>query len=353
MKLKNIFYFIFIILVTVLLFEFIYFFFYYNISFYNFENRFMLYSSDKSSEVFVNKKNFVQYIPNQKIHNKGYYFVNNRWIKEYDYFFKTNNLGLVQNNNVKKNIPSILFLGDSFLEGQGSEPWFNSFENTYSYKNYQLINGGFLATGFQQWYNLYKNVKEVEGIKINKIAIIFISDDLDRGIFQLDKNTLNCIKDYNVCVGHEGFYGIPHHNNLNNFLQQMYNARNQSKLTNGNFKKQFKIFFPGTQMLYSLSRSFIERKKNIEVIKKMINEFGDNIVFIHLPTKKDIYLDTFEADSKRISKIIISLGGNYVNGSKNCFLTKKDFLKYDGHPNKKGYSKISNCTNISLKEIFH
>jgi hypothetical protein len=310
----------------------------------------MFFSSNKNSAVFDNKKNFFLYFPDQKIRSKGYYLIKDKWFKEYDYSFKTNNLGLVQNKDIKKNHPSILFLGDSALEGQGAEPWFNEFEKIYSYKKYQLINGGFLGTGFQQWYNLYRYLKEEKKIQVNKIVIFFISDDLNRGIFQLNSNALNCIKDFNVCSGYEGFYGIPDNNNLQNFLEKISSVRNGASLVKTDFREQIKRFFPATKFVYSISKSHIEQRKNEEVIRKFINEFKENIVFVHIPTKRDVYLNTFDIDSEKIKKIIIESKGNYINGFEKCPLVKEDFYNYDGHPNKNGYRKMYLCLDTILRK---
>lgn len=310
----------------------------------------MLFASDKNNTVFDNKKNFFLYFPYQKIRHKAYYLIKDKWIKEYDYSFKTNNLGLVQNKDINRNHPSILFLGDSFLQGQGAEPWFNEFEKIYSYKKYQLINGGFLGTGFQQWYNLYHHLKEENKIQINKIVIFFISEDINRGIFQLNTNVLNCIKDFNVCRGYEGFYGMPDNNYLQNFLEKLSKFRNKSTLVDADFREQIKKFFPATKSIYIILRSRIDQRKNEEVIKKLIDEFKDNIVFIHMPTKKDLYLNTFDIDSVKISKIIIESKGSYINGFEKCPLAKEDFYNYDGHPNKNGYRKMYLCLDAILRQ---
>ena len=83
----------------------------------------------------------------------------------YKYDININNLGLVQDQDLQKDIPSILFLGDSFTEGQGGDgSWINFFGGNYN--NYQIINGGLLGTGFQQFellnsYLSNHNIKKV------------------------------------------------------------------------------------------------------------------------------------------------------------------------------------------------
>ena len=75
-----------------------------------------------------------------------------------------------------------------------------------NYKDYQIINGGFLGTGFQQ-FELIDNY--LSNFDISKVFLIYLGDDLRRDIFQFNNQQLNCLNDYNLCLGNESFYG--HH----------------------------------------------------------------------------------------------------------------------------------------------
>ena len=110
------------------------------------DKRFMLFSE---GNVFSNIDKIFKYYPNQKIISKTFYKIDNTWKKEYEYEIVTNNFGLVQKDDIKTNSPSILFLGDSFVEGQGSYSWVNKFNGKF--ENYQIINGGIIGTGPQQF----------------------------------------------------------------------------------------------------------------------------------------------------------------------------------------------------------
>ena len=79
--------------------------------------------------IFKNYGNFYKYNENLRdIRYLNFFYNKDKLIKIWDYNFSTNNYGLVQDNNIYKNIKSILFLGDSFTEGQGSESWINYFD---------------------------------------------------------------------------------------------------------------------------------------------------------------------------------------------------------------------------------
>ena len=79
----------------------------------------------------------------------------------------TNNFGLVQNNNISREKNSILFLGDSFTEGQGYSAWINKF----FFKKFQIINGGLLGKRYKQFEYLENHISE--NFKISKV-IVFI-----------------------------------------------------------------------------------------------------------------------------------------------------------------------------------
>ena len=115
-----------------------------------------------------------------------------------------NNLGLVQDQDLQKNIPSILFLGDSFTEGQGGGSWINFLGGNYN--NYQIINGGLLGTGFQQFELLNSYLSNYD---IKKVFVLFIGDDLRRDVFQFNSQQQKCLMNHKACNGSESFYGFP------------------------------------------------------------------------------------------------------------------------------------------------
>ena len=52
--------------------------------------------------VFKNHEKIFKYHPKKRILSQTFYNVNNRWHKEYEYEIITNNLGLVQKNDISK-----------------------------------------------------------------------------------------------------------------------------------------------------------------------------------------------------------------------------------------------------------
>ncbi len=313
--------------------------------------RYMLF---QEGGVFQNKDKIFKYLPNKNILSKTYYNINGKWLEEYSYYFKTNNFGLVQNNDILKKKKSILFLGDSFVEGQGAEPWINKFNG--SYKDFQIINGGILGTGPQQFKLLDDHISE--HFIINKVIFFYIGDDLRRNIFNISQSSLNCLENHTKCSGKENFHGFPFDKkDPKSFLNFLKNERkkNNSISLYENVKKEIKSFFlnlyivkiPNNlikQKFYKSNNIYL--KKNLDSINNLIQKYNNNIYFIQLKNKNEIIFgkeyDTFFAE-------------NFIKkNSKNHFVCNFDneienFHKIDMHPNSKGYDFLFYCVKNILK----
>tara|TARA_Y100000816_G_C26068838_1_gene561956 strand:+ start:327 stop:1415 length:1089 start_codon:yes stop_codon:yes gene_type:complete len=312
----------------------------------------------EEGSVFNNVNSIFKYHPNKTIKSSVYFNLEGKWFKEYDYEIITNNFGLVQRNNLKKEIPSILFLGDSFVEGQGSESWINKFNGNFN--NFQIINGGILGTGPQQFELLEKHISTKFNTK--KVLFFYIGDDLRRNIFNIPNNTMLCLESFKNCKGDENFYGFPlRDQNPENFLNQLNSYRDEIlKKRNllGSIKKKFKDFFYELNTLkiitnYMRQKFYFSKneyiKKNFSSILNLYKKFGDSIIFIQLRNKNEIIYgkeyDTFYAEKyikNLTNKHYICDFGNDIN----------NFNKIDMHPNKKGYDHLFKCVNKILNKEF-
>ncbi len=319
-----------------------------NIKIKNFDayKRYMLF---QEGEVFQNVDNFFKYKENKKILSKTYYNINDNWVEEYSYYFETNNFGLVQKNNLVKNKKSILFLGDSYIEGQGAEPWINNFNGIYN--DYQLINGGILGNGPQSFELLENHIQKE--YSINKVLFFYIGDDIRRNPFTISNNSLKCLKNHKVCIGTENFYGFPFENDdVTTFLSSLSKER-KKKLDDLSYtektKRDIKKFFlnlyiikiPNNffkQKFYNSENIYIQR--NFEAINRLNNKYKQNIIFVQMKNKNEIVFgkeyETFYTE-------------NYIKKiSKNHFVCDFDnninyFHNIDMHPNKDGYNHLYNC----------
>ena len=335
--------------------ELVFYFFVFPKNDYNYKNRYLIYSE---GEIFRNINNFFTYEPNKEIIASNYYFKNDEFNKVYEYKIFTNNLGLVQKNDINNISQSILFLGDSFTEGQGAPSWINKFNGKY--KDYQIINGGFLGTGFQQ-FNLIDNF--LSDYNVKKVFVLFIGDDLRRDIFQFNNQQLSCLKNHKNCLGTEGFYSYAlSRDDPKNFLIHLRKKQKiQSTNKAINFKHIRRSIKSKISDLYILKipMNFLKSKfyksnnekilRNFKAIESIINKYDDNIYFVHLKIKEEILNKKMSYESIYAKDHIQNLTKNYFECTFSDNLS--NFYEYDGHPNKKGYESLYNCIlNILKKE---
>ena len=319
-----------------------------NINFTNDNKSSNLYRVYEEGKIFETFENFYTYKKKIKKRYAYYYKNNQELIKIWDYKFSTNNLGLVQKFDLDLNKKSILFLGDSFTEGQGAEPWIDNFgESIYGY---QIVNGGFGGAGPKQF--IYLNDYLSNKLNIKKRVILFISSDIRRGIVQLENTA--CIIDHKRCSKKNNAYGIPNNKdfNIENFLSKFVFNQKLSK------KKKIK-FIIRDLYIYQFLRTTINSvrlkndktiKKNLQALSYLNNKYKDNIIFIKIKDANDIMFKKDSYESKLIE--------NYfkINNIKkfNCDMNNDIslFHNHDFHPNKKGYSVLRSCVKKILdKEL--
>ena len=311
-------------------------------------DRYMLFSEDL---IFENFKNFTKYYPNKKILSETYYYKNDNFIKEYSYYIKTNNLGLVQDNHINFENESVLFLGDSFTEGQGSEAWINKFNGKFN--AYQVVNGGILGTGPEHFYNLENYLSNI--INIKKVVFIFIGNDYLRKNFKINSNTQNCLLNSSKCIGNENFYGfnIDQKKNIYAYLKKLKKYRDE----NATFKAKTKNYIKKINLV-TISNIYYDRyfnreykskfENNINKTNKLIDKYNKNIIFIRLNTKQEIIADRSsywsmkaENEIKKKNKPVYFCD---FNNDKNLF------YKFDDHPNVDGYKYLYNCIKNILDQ---
>jgi hypothetical protein len=88
---------------------------------------------------------------------------------EYDCFMKSNNLGLLQNEDIEAGAAVTVLLGDSFTAGQGGCPWFDRLQARR--KTDPLLNAGLMGTGFGHWMRMTQYLQQ-QGIIAKRLLII-------------------------------------------------------------------------------------------------------------------------------------------------------------------------------------
>ena len=249
----------------------------------------------------------------------------------------------------KKEVKSILFLGDSFTEGQGAESWINKFNGKY--KDYQILNGGFLGAGFQQ----FKLINDyLSDYNIEKVFVLYIGNDLRRDVFQFNNQQIACLKNSLNCKGHEIFFGSPP--NKKDIMSFLDNLKNMQESNDVNRKFTFKLIRRSIKKKLSelyvikIPLDFLRSKlyksnnekilRNFESIDELIEIHDKNISFINLKMKDEII------NKKKSYETIYAK--NYILKKTNNFFEcdfDNDINNYyiDGHPNSKGYESLYNC----------
>ena len=317
--------------------------------------RFLLF---EEGDNFKNIEKITKYYQNKTILSETYYLVNDKFIKEYSYEIPTNNFGLVQNTDIEKKIKSILFLGDSNIEGQGAPPWINKFGGKY--KDYQLINGGIFGTGPAQFELMEKHISKDFNVK--KVVFFYIGGDITRGTPVLSSQTLKCLKNHLNCIGNENMYGYSlRDKNPNNFLKYLAKYRDdQVKIKNKNFKYYRRKIRYGLTNLYifKIPHSFLKQKFydsdsdkimiNFRAIDNLYKKYKDNIYFIQILTKPELLANTKSYNTLYAERYIKKLTDNhfYCNFDNNI----NNYYKIDGHPNADGYQSLYECTRKILDE---
>jgi hypothetical protein len=330
---------------------------------YQWDKRLMFFSG---GSVFQNQQwgGFV-YQPNARIHSLTYYITDPnapKLAKEYEYEIRTNSSGLVQVADIDTSRPSIMFLGDSYTEGQGAVPWFYKLESRWPKgAKYQAINGGILGTGFETWERLYRSLSTTA--KINKIVVIFISSDWIRAVWQFSGQDLECLKLAALCTGSDNFYGLPDNpaeadQQINRIARARIDylarrKREQSILKTSAIYQRllwpaYNIWSPRRKAEDEMN---FEKSKN--AILSMATALGsNNLLFIHLPQKDELNSGII-SEGRRGRDFIHRNGFVLVDGFEKCGLNATDYHLRDGHPNSSGYDKIAECVDRSVREVFH
>jgi len=320
------------------------------------------YNVFQEGKVFQNIENFFKYFPNKSILLETYYHVDDIFVKEFSHTIKTNNFGLVQENDIQKNKASILFLGDSIGEGHGAFSWINKFNG--SFKDLQVINGGILGTGPEQFQLIENHISKKFDVK--KVVVMYIGDDLRRGIWNMPENTIKCLNNHQVCKGDENFYGFPFGEKpVIPFLTNLQKYRNEKVKNDKNLNSIKKIrrkirFFLKDLYIFKLPEGILKKKfyksKNKEIINsfkalnKLFDRYQKNIIFIRIMTKaetinrKSGYESVYTEDyiKKFTDKhFICDFDGD-----------SKSFYKHDPHPNSFGYNKLYKCVKEIISKNF-
>jgi len=300
------------------------------------------------------------YEPDSRIHERVLYITDPKRtevVDEYDYWLRTNSSGLVQSSNVIPAKPAIIFLGDSYTEGQGALPWFYELEKRWPQTDpYQIINGGLLGTGFEAWQRLFTNLPITNRNK--KVVIIFISDDWTRPVWQFATRDLECLQSADQCGGTNNFLGLPDSPSkadieIHRIASERVRYLGGIGALIGSSAIYQMLWRPAFYGLWPVSKERTQFEKSKLAIKSLADAVGkENVLLIQLPQKDELLSGMKNRLTEQGLKFIKDSGFRFVDGFGKCRLTIADFHIHDGHPNAGGYAKIVDCVDQSVRNSF-
>jgi len=308
---------------------------------------------DGRGTIFQNHEDIFTFVPDSEIRHVAGFISDDDLDVRYDYHFRTNNLGLVQDADVVPGRESLLLLGDSFTEGQGAEPWFRLVSREIDKLGYQAVNGGLIGTGFEQWLKLERYLV-AQNVRIRKLVVLFISDDYYRPVWNFNAATLRCLSSLPLCRFEEShFYRLPPREELSSWIVKIRSSR--GTMTKTWLKVHAEALLPITYHTFYRVRSFIGRhgtqQQSRSAIAQLLKIYGaENVAFIHLPQQDEI--DSGPNDlGLEARRSIQEAGGQLFDGFKLCRLTAIDYGAIDGHPNSAGYAKIASCATEVIRTV--
>jgi hypothetical protein len=307
---------------------------------------------DGRNTIFENHEDIFTYLPHNEIRNVTAFFSDDDFVVDYDYRFRTNNCGLVQDADIVPERESLLLLGDSFTEGQGAEPWFRLVSPAIDKLGYQPINGGVLGTGFQQWLKLDRYLV-AKNIQIRKLVVLFISDDYHRPVWHIPPAVFECLSAPPLCRVEDSYlYRLPPREEVSSWIARVRTARGPMK---PRLKVSAAALLPASYSVYMFFKQLIlfaqAEHESHAAIAELIRIYGPkNVAFIHLPQKDEVGHGPNDLGLKA-RRAIEDAGGKLFDGFKLCQLTGTDYYMNDDHPNKGGYTKIAACAANVINEL--
>ena len=326
---------------------------------YSWEKRYLFLSQNSLVNTTTAKKKLPlwHYKPSSQIRSVATYsdFLSTKI--EYDCRFKTNKLGFINTGKIKDSA-DYLILGDSFTEGQGGCPWLveSTITKDKYLKNFDIINAGLQSYGVAGFERILIYTKEK--INIKNIVLIIISNDFKRHPPQKKEwnlstkcyEKLKCTKEY----WHFIKYNTTEKKLIETTLERRKLRANSILRELLHYSFTYRIYQDIKRFLISKTKKknqenlLMEKrfKVNFDAIMRMNRQYN-NMKIIFIPQRDEVgILGTKNKDSIKVINFFKSENLNFSV----CNLNSKDYMKKDGHPNKKGYKKIFICLKNSIKE---
>jgi hypothetical protein len=308
----------------------------------------------------------MRYIPDERIRTIAVY----DGIIEFDYQFLTNNFGFIDNRDYEEmndgtGKENYAFVGDSFTTGHGVGPWVPALRESIHTinNNIEIYDLGVDASGIEHYYRLLKSTKEQLGF--TDIVILTISNDFYREFeYPLTSNheIRFCPESLKISECSKQPYAIKiidFDSSEKEILDLARSMQESGEQYRGNRTRiwarylEFSYFWRLTKHIlttkYKYSRDDVLVQQSLGALKKIKELFpGAEIYLIHLPEKGEVATHRYLLD---IGQDIEQIGINYYPALSECDWSNDMFFSIDAHPNKLGYSNITNCVSDFLFDV--
>lgn len=251
-----------------------------------------------------------------------------------------------------------LFVGDSYIEGQGSTPWFYALELPEIAPTELIpVNGGILGTGPQQWLELTKQLQLDHQIEIVELEIILILSDLHRGIWNFTTPEITCLATAN-CNYKQGFQGYNFADKTDAQIKEDVLSWSEGRKTlredqgsitlpqrAKNIIKQSKVISDIYYGLKSMMALPYHAENNLRALSQLMKEASGRAHITIVNSKQEI---TEVNDNQLLS--YSKVGRRFLEWAKDndisyrvCPLDERHFRIYDDHPNEHGYATLREC----------
>ncbi|HUI95434.1 MAG TPA: hypothetical protein VLX44_06760 [Xanthobacteraceae bacterium] len=281
------------------------------------------------------------------------------FVVESDCRTNSNNLGLLQRDDIEAGSAATVILGDSFTEGQGGCPWFDRLQSHR--KNDRLVNGGLMGTGFEQWRRLVAYLQR-RGVDLKGLLAIAISDDFKRGTWNWSRAQVICLN-HGPCPqeADANLWQPLADDESQDTLLARAAARFANRYPGSESRAWLDMLFEQYSYLYKFSgraaatlRGVIAkhahaagvRAENVAALDSL-KRIGIPFQVLMVPQRGEINL---LADHPDADAAIVVLKDHSIP-YRWCRLSEHDFMPYDGHPNRAGYDKIAACADSALGRL--
>lgn len=290
------------------------------------------------------------YKPNSQVTSAATYFLslNNGWL-EYLCKFKTNQFGLIDTNYSNQKEIDFLVLGDSFLEGQGGCPWLTR-DRLEKERFPIVINGGLQGTGIQNFELLTKWLEN--SVKIKNLVIFVISNDFKRGLDSSWLDHTRCLNQ-NKCGEYDrSWWGFDQSSSKEDILKIAALRHEQRLKWDVNidpvdnylryYSMSYRVIFRYFDLFKLKNQNSSDQsiyQSNFESLQRL-KKLYPNLKIILVPQKDEVgFFGKKNQDTKIVEEFLDKEDFKYSR----CELKISDYMKIDGHPNKKGYGKLFKC----------